>query len=349
MARIIHCDHACYYMKHILLVFTGGTIGSQLANGTIDTDRSAAYKLIQLFRANADCQAEIEFKPLQPLQILSENLHPRAWPEIIEAIEAEDLSAYDGIIVTHGTDSLAYSAAMLGIYFNRLKVPLLLVSSDRPLDDPAANGLANFICAVEFIRQKVGRGVYVPYRNPGANMSLHLGTRLSSCLPLSSDFISVQSQALASYSDSRFTPLPAPPKPEPSPPPLRAQFARILMIRPYPGLDYSHFNLDGVDVVLHDLYHSGTACVSAQWGETHSLIAFSQRCKQLTIPLYLAPAIYSENAYSSTRQLLDQGAKILWNVSLESAYAKLALAYGNFSNPRDIDDFLSANIAGEQV
>lgn len=349
MARIVHCDHASYYMKHILLVFTGGTIGSQLANGTIDTDRSAAYRLIQLFRANAGCQAEIEFKTLQPLQILSENLHPRAWPAIINAIEAEDLNAYDGIIVTHGTDSLAYSAAMLGIYFNNLKLPLMLVSSDKPLDDPTANGLANFICAVEFIRQRVALGVYVPYRNPGSTLSVHLGTRLHSCLPLSSDFISVHSQALANFSDGRFSSLPVQPKPEPSPQPLRSQFARILMIRPYPGLDYSNFNLDKVDVILHDLYHSGTACVSPQWGETHSLIAFSQRCKQLAIPLYLAPAIYSENAYRSTRQLLDHGAKILWNVSLESAYAKLALAYGNFSNPRDIDDFLSANIAGERV
>ncbi len=336
-------------MKPILLVFTGGTIGSRLDNGTIDTDRNAAYKLIELFRANAACQAEIEFKTLQPLQILSENLHPQAWPQMIEAIEAEDLTAYDGVIVTHGTDTLAYSAAMLGIYFNSLNVPLLLVSSDRPLDDPAANGLANFICAVEFIRQRVGLGVFVPYRNPGSTLSIHLGTRLSSCLPLSSDFISVQSQALTTFTADRFLPLRKLPEPDRAERRLQAQFARVLMIRPYPGLDYSSFNLDGVDAVLHDLYHSGTACVSPQWGETHNLIAFSQRCRKRNIPLYLAPAMYSENAYSSTRQLLDHGAKIIWNVSLESAYAKLALAYGNFSNPQDIDDFLSANIAGERV
>ena len=46
------------------------------------------------------------------------------------------------------------------------------------------------------------------------------------------------------------------------------------MIKPYPGLNYAHFNLENVDAVLHDLYHSGTACASTQWGENYSLLEF---------------------------------------------------------------------------
>ncbi len=178
-------------MKPILLVFTGGTIGSQLNNGTIDTSAYAGYKLMQLFRDDYPGQAGINFKTLQPIQILSENLQPPAWQSVIEAIEGEDLNQYAGIIVTHGTDTLAFSAAMFGIYFNALKIPLLLVSSDLPLGNPKANGLKNFICAVEYIRQSQPAGVFVPYQNPGQPMHLHIGTRISGCLPLSSDFISV--------------------------------------------------------------------------------------------------------------------------------------------------------------
>jgi L-asparaginase len=336
--------------KNILLVFTGGTIGSQLSGDTINTDGKAGFKLLQRFAEQDPKPDSVSFKTLQPLQILSENLHPSHWPQIIAAIEAEDLSQIDGIIVTHGTDSLAFSAAALGLYFNALTIPLLLVSSDLPLDNPQANGVANFLCAVEFIRQLGLAGVFVPYRNPGHVMQIHLGSRLSSCLPLSSDFISVQSQAWMRFEDGRFQPLQDLELGTRSPIALKPDFSkRILLVRPYPGLDYSAYNLDSVDAVLHDLYHSGTACASGAVGEQYSLVEFVKRCAGRGIKIYLAPALYSESAYASTRELLDCGAEMIWNTSLEAAYAKLLLAYGNFETPQAISAYLVRNVAHEQL
>ena len=337
-------------MKNILLVFTGGTIGSQIENGIIDTRRSAGFRLIELFRQQCPDQATICFKTLQPLQILSENLHPRVWQDVIASIEAEDLSGFDGIIITHGTDTLAFSASAFGLYFRHLKIPMLLVSSDLPLDNPNANGLKNFICAVEYIRQNQAAGVFVPYQNPGdSGLQLHIATRLSSCLPLSGDFISVQSKPFSTFENGNFIQQHtlcalSPPRHR-----LKNQFGRILLIKPYPGLNYAHFNLDNIDAVLHDLYHSGTACTSLQWGSQHSLIAFGQQCQARNIPLYLAPAIKSDAAYSSTHELLAHGAQMIWNASVESAYAKLALAYANFDNQQTISAFLSENYAWEQI
>ena len=88
-------------MKNILLVFTGGTIGSKAHQGVIDTDSDAGFKLITLFREHFAHQDEIQFDILSPVQLLSENLHPDAWRSIIEAINTQDLNRYDGIIVTH--------------------------------------------------------------------------------------------------------------------------------------------------------------------------------------------------------------------------------------------------------
>ena len=336
-------------MKNILLVFTGGTIGSQLQNGTIDTYQKAGFKLIQLFQQHYPNQIQLSFKPIQTRQILSENLHPQFWQQIITTIEAEDLDKYDGIIVTHGTDTLAFTAAALGIYFNQLKIPMLLVSSNFPLENPNANGLSNFICAVDYIMQRREAGVFVPYQNPGQTMQIHIASRLSSCLPLSGDFISVQAKAYLQCENGKFKILHTPPTRQISSYPLKNQFARILLIKPYPGLNYTQFNLDNVDAVLHDLYHSGTACTSEQWGQQHSLIVFSQHCQQHAIPLYLAPAVKTDTIYSSTQQLLAHGTKMIWNTSLETAYAKLALAYANFTDQHTIDDFLAQNIASEQV
>lgn len=337
--------------KNILLIFTGGTIGSQLSGDTINTDGNAGFKLLQYFAAQADDPGSVNFKALQALQILSENLHPsHHWPRIIASIEAEDLSRFDGIIVTHGTDTLAFSAAALSLYFNGLSIPLLLVSSDLPLDNPQANGVANFLCAVEFIRQLDLAGVFVPYRNPGQTMQIHLGSRLASCLPLGSDFISAQSQAFMRFEFGRFQAQQNLKLGSRSPLALRPDFStRILLIRPYPGLDYSQFNLHSLDLVLHDLYHSGTACASATAGAQYSLVEFVKRCTAQGIKTYLAPALFSESAYASTRELLDCGAEMIWNISLEAAYAKLLLAYGNFDSEPAITEFLQRDVAWEHV
>jgi L-asparaginase len=338
-------------MKNILVVFTGGTIGSIATGGTINTSDTTSFKLIQLFEQHYENHRQIHFDTIQPLQILSENLAPTAWKTLIAAIEAAQPDQYDGIIITHGTDTLAYTACALSFYFHAAKIPMLLVSSDYPLDHPKANGLDNFICAVEFILQKNQPGVFVPYRNQQQATQLHQGTRLACSLQLSGDFFSVQGKSYLQFANRQFSLVNPPAQQMPTQNTLlKADFSeRILMVKPYPGLDYSRFNLDGVDAVLHDLYHSGTACASAQWGENYSLLEFIRRCEKQGVTVYLAPAIKSADAYQSTQALIEQGAKIIWNMSIEAAYVKLLLAYGNFDDQQEIMDFIAGDLAGEHL
>ena len=339
-------------MKNILLVFTGGTIGSTASAGTIDTTGVAAFKLIQLFQQYYPDQQQIHFTTCRPVQLLSENLVPEIWQTLIASIEMQQLELFDGIIITHGTDTLAYTAAALSFYFNALNIPLLLVSSDYPLDNAKANGLDNFICAVEFILQNKEAGVFVPYRNRQQAIRVHKGSRLTCSLQLTGDFFSIQDNSFMKFENGMFTRL----KPttdadaQTKNTALKADFsARVLMIKPYPGLNYAHFNLDNVDAVLHDLYHSGTACVSTLGGENYSLLEFIARCEKQAIKVYLAPAIKSADAYQSTKVLIEQGATMIWNMSIEAAYVKLVLAYGNFSDEQQIQAFMAMDIAGEHV
>lgn len=336
-------------MKQVLVIFTGGTIGSTVSAGVINTANTQAFKLLQQFKDDDSQAQDIQFATLQPLNILSENMAPATWQILINAIESQNLANYDGIIITHGTDTLAYTAAALSYYFNALKVPMLLVSSDYSLDDIRANGLSNFRCAVDFIRQNIREGVFVPYANQNQTMQVHHGARLTCSLQLTGDFYSVQNKPFMHYENQVFTQLDAS-SPVKSDIRLSPKFSEsIIMLKPYPGLNYATIKLEKGDVVLHDLYHSGTACASNEWGEQYSLGAFIERCVQQGVKVYLAPAIKSISAYQSTRVLLDQGAEMLWNMSIESAYIKLLLAYGNFIDPQQIQTFLETNIVGEQV
>ena len=346
-------------MKNILLVFTGGTIGSIASAGTIDTTGAAPFKLIQLFQQHYPDHQQIHFTSCRPVQLLSENLVPEIRQTLIASIETQQLEPFDGIIITHGTDTLAYTAAALSFYFNALNIPLLLVSSDYPLDNAKANGLDNFICAVEFILQNKEAGVFVPYRNRQQAIQVHKGSRLTCSLQLTGDFFSIQDNSFMQFENGVFTCVQSDAledegwvrgKTQTKIPHLKADFsARILMIKPYPGLNYAHFNLDNVDAVLHDLYHSGTACASTLWGENYSLLEFIARCEKQAIKVYLAPAIKSTDAYQSTQALIEQGATMIWNMSIEAVYVKLMLAYGNFSDERQIVAFMDRDIAGEHV
>jgi L-asparaginase/Glu-tRNA(Gln) amidotransferase subunit D len=341
-------------MKKILVVFTGGTIGSAVADGTINTSSKAAFTLLQRFEERCIEASAIHFDTLQPFEILSENLVPTAWKLLIEAINSAQQDKYDGIIITHGTDTLAYTACALSFYFHALKKPILLVSSDYPLDNSSGNGLANFMCAVEFIRQEIAYGVFVPYCNAGHAMQIHRGSRLTCSLQLTGDFFSVQNNSFMQFDGRSFSFINGRSQSSQNGTAihltLKPEFSnRILMVKPYPGLDYCHFNLDGVEAVLHDLYHSGTACATELWGNQHSLVEFLKVCRDNNIPVFLAPASKLENAYQSTRNLLEHGAEMIWNMSIEAAYVKLMLAAGNYSGKHEMINFINLDIAHEHI
>mgnify|MGYP000423861996 CR=1 FL=1 len=324
-------------MKNILVVFTGGTIGSSVCNGEINTDTQTHFLLLSQFKMR-NPHAKIHFTTLQPYEILSENLTPETWTTLIQSIENANPNAYDGIIITHGTDTLAYTSSAIHLYFHALSVPIFLVSSQYPLSDERANGLDNFSYAVNKILEGNLRGVFVPYRNTHSqDITLHYGTHLTCSPELSSDFFSVTPHHKIEHTVKALKKL----KPNFS--------TRILIIKPYPGINYDNFNLDNVDVILHDLYHSGTACTTPEYGHNYSLVYFIRRCKALNIPVFLAPAFKSTQFYQSTIELNYEGAEIIWNTSIEAAYAKLLLAYGNFEHYEDILIFLNDNVAGEQI
>ncbi|MDD5227518.1 MAG: asparaginase domain-containing protein [Methylococcales bacterium] len=323
-------------MKKILVVFTGGTIGSSVNNCTIDTDEKTSFLLLAQFKQRYP-QSNVTFTTIQPYQILSENLAPKVWSTLITAIENENPQNYDGIIITHGTDTLAYTAAALGFYFHTLNIPIFLVSSHYPLSNENANGLDNFSFAVEKIVTESLTGVFVPYRNPSEKIvTLHKSTRLNCSSQLSNDFFSVLGENTTSKTIFNI--------------PLKPQFSeQILLIKPYPALNYDHINLENVEAVLHDLYHSGTACTTEKWGKNKSLLHFINRCNTQNVAVYLAPVLKSNSFYQSTFELSLCKATTLWNISIEAAYVKLSLAYGNFADETTIVSFIRQNLADEYI
>ena len=80
----------------------------------------------------------------------------------------EELAVYDGVIITHGSDTLPYTCAALAFLLRDVPIPLVLVASNYSLGDSRSNGLANFRSAVELIASRQVRGVFTVFQDEKA-------------------------------------------------------------------------------------------------------------------------------------------------------------------------------------
>ncbi len=168
---------------NIHVIFTGGTISGVIEGDSIRPGGDLEGRL-ELCDKN-----ELHFTFEEPYRILSEDLKASHVLKLKDSVAmAADHS--DGIIITHGTDTLHYTAALLHYMFAGIGIPVILVSSAYVLSDPRSNGRVNFEAAVEYIRRKGTPGVYISYKNPSFKGEAQIirGDRLLSSMAGSSDF-----------------------------------------------------------------------------------------------------------------------------------------------------------------
>ncbi|MBQ1251847.1 MAG: asparaginase, partial [Firmicutes bacterium] len=121
--------------KHILMIETGGTFATDLkenglrgiGNGSVFDYDVVAEKVKAM---------DYSFESLRPFRILSENMTIPRLESLMQVFQSVNLSAYDAVIVTHGTDTLAYSVNLAAFVLGKLEIPFVFVSADRPLADP---------------------------------------------------------------------------------------------------------------------------------------------------------------------------------------------------------------------
>lgn len=319
-------------MKNILIISTGGTICSKVIDGCrrLAPDVSEST-LVQNFYNNskyASRKRGIFENSDFPTKTLSENMTFPRLEGLISHIKSFDLTKYSGVIILHGTDTLAYTASLLSLLLSDSPVPVMLVSGDAPPDMEISNANDNFAKAVECIAEGISSNVYVPYRNSDGRMNLHIASRLMQSPSFSSDFRSVGEICDFDEMSKKRKALPFDVKDlDPS----------VLMIQPYVNLDYSKIDLDGVTAVAHGTYHSGTFCTE---GGKYSVITLAKSCEAHDIPLFVAPCTLGEDQYESVYKALDTAELIAVSMTLEMLYVKLTLAVSVGLHGDEIKDFV---------
>jgi len=133
-------------MKKVLLIQTGGTIAMQAQKDGISLDPEKWSE--QLYRQIPLLQdiASIDVEPL--LFEDSSDLHPTDWNKLLASIETH-YEQYDGFVVLHGTDTMAYTSSALSFSIQQLNKPIIFTGSQVPLSRIRSDAQRNLVNSIE--------------------------------------------------------------------------------------------------------------------------------------------------------------------------------------------------------
>ncbi|HJJ51278.1 MAG TPA: Glu-tRNA(Gln) amidotransferase subunit GatD, partial [Methanocorpusculum sp.] len=157
------------------IISTGGTIASTVDYRTGAV--SSKFTAEDILRSIPELAEIARYHTLQPFQVLSENINPAMWQVLARAIHDEILKGAQGIIVTHGTDTLIYSAAAVSFMLST-PVPIIFVGAQRSADRPSSDNAMNVICSAKAAVSDLGEVVICMHGTQSdTTCALHRATR----------------------------------------------------------------------------------------------------------------------------------------------------------------------------
>ena len=145
-------------MKHLLLLGTGGTIACKRGENGLTPLLTGDELLSYVPDAKKFCEVET----VQVLNIDSTNMHPKHWLKLAQVLE-ENYDDYDGFVICHGTDTMAYTSSALSYLIQHPNKPIVLTGAQKPLLDPITDAKKNLLDALYFACQQRSGGVFVVF------------------------------------------------------------------------------------------------------------------------------------------------------------------------------------------
>ena len=163
-------------LPNISILSTGGTIASKIdyRTGAVTSQFSAD----DVLQAIPELKEIANYNCRMIYSILSENMRPSYWIELARAVYQEIKNGADGVIITHGTDTMMYTAAALS-FMIETPVPIVLVGSQRSADRPSSDNAMNAICAAVVAASDIAEVSVVMHGSTSDDFChIHRGTRV---------------------------------------------------------------------------------------------------------------------------------------------------------------------------
>ncbi len=336
-------------MVRIQIIYTGGTIGMvQDNNGQLipfDFD-NIKNNVPELNRLGYHLDV-ISFNPL----IDSSNMSPADWKKIAVLIAAS-YTKYDGFVILHGSDTMAYTASALSYMFENLGKPIVLTGSQLPIGEIRTDAKENLITALEIAASKNSDGnATVPEVCIYFDYHLFRGCRSTKMHADKFDaFKSPNYSILAEAGvDIKFNLdyiLPIPEKPLV----VHTDFSgTIASLKLFPGISEKYveavLNTPTIDAILMEGFGVGNTTTEPWFinllnkaSEKGLLIYDITQCAGGTVQL---------GRYETSKHLSEIGVVSGHDITFEAAITKLMFLFGNYSDKAIIKQKLTENLRGE--
>jgi glutamyl-tRNA(Gln) amidotransferase subunit D len=160
----------------VSILSTGGTIASKVdyRTGAVTSQFSAG----EIISAIPELEEIANYRARVIYQILSENMRAEYWMKLAQSVAEEIRRGAQGVIVTHGTDTMMYTAAALS-FMLKTPVPVVIVGSQRSSDRPSSDASMNAICAASVAISDIAEVCVVMHGTTSDDYcAIHRGTRV---------------------------------------------------------------------------------------------------------------------------------------------------------------------------
>ena len=336
----------------ILLIYTGGTIGMKedpTVQALVPFNFSQILEEVPELNKFAYKIDTFTFDPL----IDSSDVEPSLWISLAGLIE-EKYDNYDGFVILHGTDTMAYSASALSFMIEGLTKPVIFTGSQLPIGMPRTDGKENLISSVEIAAAKDENGhAIVPEvcicfdnilmrgnRTTKINSDNFRAFRSENCPPLAEAGINIR------YNSSEII---YPQDWEKSPVFHKELDTRVSILKLHPGITpqvvRSILCSNGPRAVIIETYGAGNA-PSKEWFLNLVREAASMGKILLNITQCIAGSV-NMDIYATGKCLKEAGVANGYDSTTESALAKLFHLMGISDSNEDVQNGLEINLRGE--
>jgi glutamyl-tRNA(Gln) amidotransferase subunit D len=337
-------------LPRVVIMSTGGTIASRVdyRTGAVRSALSASdlYGVVPELGDIARVDTQILFS------LYSENIKPKHWTEIARAVAEHISRSVSGVIIAHGTDTMAYTAAALSFALQNLPVPVILVGAQRSSDRPSSDAATNLIGAVQAAAKAPFAEVVIAMHETVSDtaIAINRGTKVRKCHTSRRDtFKPVNATPIARIKDQEIIMLTDDYKNRDSAKRLvlKPRFSdKVALVKFHPGLNpevinwYVERGYKGILLEGSGLGHVGKYCFDPiKNAVKHSVVvALASQCIWGRVNM---------NVYDTGRDLLTRGVIPLEDMFPETALVKLMWVLGQTSNVEEAKKLLKANIAGE--
>lgn len=341
------------YNAKVLLIYTGGTIGmvENMETGALEPFNFSHLRsnIPEIKRLNFQVDTHLFEPPID-----SSDMSPAIWQQIGRVIE-DNYNDYDGFVILHGTDTMAYTASALGLMLENLTKPVILTGSQLPVGKLRTDGKENLITALEIAADKDEAGLpVVPELCIYMQNLLMRGNRTTKVNADNfSAFASPNYPYLAEAGlniryNEKFILTPDYSKP------VCFNYAmdpHVVVLKLFPGISFeavsANLDIPGLRGMILETYGTGNS-PSIPW----FINLLREAIDRGIVMTNVTQCLYGNvemHRYGNGQQLEKLGVTSGYDITTEAALVKLMLLFGKYKSPAEVRRLMQVSLRGEMT